>query len=125
MSTIRVRRLDENWDPVYGNGKGDYLLDGDAVAQIIQTRLRLWLEEWWENQDLGLPMMQKILGQRISEKLKIDRLISKEILRDPDIGITGIESFVSEFNSSTREYECTVYVNTIYGTVLVSNTSGG
>jgi len=33
------------------------------VAQAIDTRLKLFLGEWWENRNLGLPVFQVILGQ--------------------------------------------------------------
>ena len=123
MSTLRVRRLGADWEPTYGNGQNDYLFDGEAVSQILVSRLRLWLAEWWEDTALGLPMMQKILGQRISSKSIVDRLIQKEITRKPYIGVTGIKSFVSTYNAETRNYSCTVYVYTIYGIVAV--TTGG
>ena len=121
MSTIRVRRLDENWDPVYGNGQRDYLFDGDAIAQIIETRLRLWLAEWWEDRSEGLPMFQRILGVRGSTKAIVDSLIQRRI--SETIHVTGIQSFVSEFDSETRSYRCEASVYTIFGAILV--TGGG
>ena len=119
MSTIRVRRLDENWDPVYGNGQGDYITDIDAVSQILQSRLRLWLAEWWENTADGLPMVQKILGKVQKDKTLTDRLIQKRISETLPGIVTGIKSFVSTFEN--RIYSCTVYVNTIFGTIAISN----
>jgi len=117
MSTIRVRKLDENWDPVYGNGQNDYLLDGNAVVQIIESRLRLFLGEWWENLNEGLPMWQKILGVKGTSKLIVDRLIQKRI--SGTIHVTGIESFESTFDIETRSYECLAKVYTEFGTVVV------
>ena len=118
MSTIRVRRLDENWDPVYGNGQGDYITDIDAVVQIIESRLRLWLAEWWEDQEEGLPMMQKILGKPGANKKIIDGIIQKRISGTPYV--TGIESFVSEIDTVNRDYQCLAKVYTQFGTVVVS-----
>jgi hypothetical protein len=119
MSTIRVRRLDENWEPSYGNGQNDYIVDGEAVIQIIQSRLRLWMAEWWENLEEGLPMWQKILGVKGSQKIIADRLIQKRIVETPYV--TGIVSFVSSFNVESREYQCLATVNTEFGTVEVTN----
>lgn len=121
MSTIRVRRLDTNWDPVYGNGQNDFLFDGDAVVQIIESRLRLWLAEWWEDLNEGLPMFQRILGVKGASKAIVDSLIQKRILGTKYV--TSISSFESEFNVETREYQCLAKVNTSFGTILVS--SGG
>lgn len=117
MSIIRVRKLDENWDPVYGNGQNDYLFDGNAVVQIIEQRLRLWLGEWWENLDEGLPMWQKILGVKGTSKAIVDRLIQKRISGTKYV--TGIESFESVFDIETRSYECLAKVYTEFGTVIV------
>lgn len=123
MSTIRVRRLDENWDPCFGNGQNDYVFDGEAVAQIIESRLRLWLQEWWEDQDEGLPMFQKILGKMGSSQAIADRLIQKRILETPYV--TGLVSFESSFDISTRAYICSAYVNTEFGTITVTNGGSG
>ena len=119
MSTIRVRKLDANWDPVYGNGQDDYVYDVYAVMQIIQSRLRLWLAEWWEDLDEGLPMFQKILGKMSTSKMAVDRLIQARIAET--IYVTSVVSFVSSFNSSTREYTCQATVNTEFGTIVVTN----
>lgn len=119
MSTIRVRRLDENWDPVFGNGQNDYIFDGDAVIQIIESRLRLWKAEWWEDLGEGLPMWQQILGVKGSSKAVVDQLIQRRIAETPYV--KSIASFVSVFNSETREYQCQATVNTEFGTLLVTN----
>lgn len=119
MSTIRVRRLDENWDPVYGSGQDDYLFDLDAVMQIIQSRLRLWMGEWWEDLNEGLPMWQKVLGKLGTSKIAADRVIQSRIATSPHV--TNVVSFVSTFDVSTRAYRCEATVNTTFGQVTVTN----
>jgi len=119
MSKIRVRRLDENWDPVYGSGTDDYIFDQEAVMQIIQSRLRLWRSEWWENLNEGLPMFQRILGKLGTSKAIVDRLIQNRILESPYV--ISITKFVSDFNGDSRRYECETTVNTEFGTVIVTN----
>ena len=56
MATIKVRRLDEMYDPEFGGGKNSYVSDLDAVAQIIKSRLLLFKGEWWEDLNIGLPV---------------------------------------------------------------------
>jgi hypothetical protein len=119
MSSIRVRRLDKNWDPVWGNGQNDYVYDIEAVIQIIQSRLRLWLAEWWEDQKEGLPMFQKILGKMGTKKGLADRLIQKRIAET--VYVKRIISFESRFDSSTRDYICQATVETEFGTVAITN----
>jgi hypothetical protein len=119
MSTVRVRRLDENWDPVYGNGQDDYLFDLEAVMQIIESRLRLWKAEWWEDQNEGLPMWQNILGKLGTNKVAIDRVIQSRIFKTPYV--TGVVSFESTFDVAIRKYQCEATVNTIFGAVVVAS----
>lgn len=59
--TILYLQLDPGYDPVFDLSAS--LTDTDAVTQAILTRLKLFLGEWWENANLGLPVFQAILGQ--------------------------------------------------------------
>jgi hypothetical protein len=62
MATITYRKLDQNGDPLFGNGAANFVSDIDAVAQAIGTRLRLLQGEWWENTNAGTPLFQSMLG---------------------------------------------------------------
>lgn len=121
MSTILVRRLDKTWDMTFGNGKACYIADKEAIAQIIKSRLLLFLEEWWMNQDDGLPMFQSILGipGAGNHKDAVDRLITERILGTPYV--QSVESVSSNYNPDTRAYSITVVVNTTFGQMAVSN----
>jgi hypothetical protein len=59
--TIQYLQLDVNDDPIFDPAAN--LTDAYAVTQAILTRLRLFLGEWWENANIGLPVFQSILGQ--------------------------------------------------------------
>lgn len=59
--TIQYLRLDAQNDPIFDPTA--ILTDLDAVAQSILTRLNLFLGEWWEDLNYGLPVFQQILGQ--------------------------------------------------------------
>jgi len=122
LSTIRVRRLDANWDPTYGDGQNDYIFDLDAVVQIVRSRLGLWLAEWWENLDEGLPMFQKILGKQAKNKIVIDREIQKRIAETNYV--TSIDDFESEYDSSIREYSCSVSITTAFGSTSLVLSGG-
>ena len=56
------RKLDENWDYIFGRGRNAYLEGADAGAQAIKSRLLLLYSEWWEDLEDGLPLWEKILG---------------------------------------------------------------
>ena len=59
--TIQYLQLDADYDPIFDPNAN--LTDTYAVAQAIETRLKLFFGEWWENLGLGLPVFQSILGQ--------------------------------------------------------------
>ena len=59
--TIQYLQLDGYYDPSFD--MSSVLTDAVAVAQSIQTRLNLFLGEWWEDLTLGLPVFQSMLGQ--------------------------------------------------------------
>jgi hypothetical protein len=117
----------------FGRGVSDYLQDStnnpDAIAQAIKTRLLLFYGEWWEDITDGVPMWQKIFGQRIKDKSIIDRILVDNIqglkLPAPDnrYAVTRVDNVSSTYNSDTREYSFTCSVNTVYGTVIVTNAS--
>jgi len=116
--TIMVRNLGSNWDPKRGNGLADFLPDIDAVAQIIKQRLQLLRGEWFENLNLGLPLFQSILG--VSNTNQAVALIYREqILAVPYV--TEITSFQVTFALTGRTFTFTASVETIFGTIIVSN----
>lgn len=123
MSTIRVRKLDSNHDMIYGQGSQDYLIDIDAVSQIIQTRLLLFLREWWEDREDGLPLWQRILGRPGIKKGIIDGLIRERILGTPYV--KGIQSLTSKIDVDLRSYQVYIVVQTSFGPVIVTNITGG
>lgn len=59
--TIQYLQLDAQNDPIFDPTAN--FTDLNAVTQAIKTRLNLFLGEWWENTNIGLPMFQVILGQ--------------------------------------------------------------
>lgn len=60
-ATIQYLQLDASYDPIFDPTVA--FTDLRAVTQVIETRLKLFLGEWWEQQNLGLPVFQQILGQ--------------------------------------------------------------
>lgn len=114
------RRLSSLGDYTFGQGKGNYLSGVDATAQAILTRLRLYLGEWWEDQEDGLPMWQSILGARTGSTKAIDRLIQQRILGTPNV--TEIINLSSSLEA--RQYVFTCTVNTAFGQVTITNQGG-
>jgi hypothetical protein len=122
MSTITVRALDANGDPLQGNGQLNFISDLAAITQIIRTRLLLFQGEWFLNLLDGLPLSQSILGASGSQRSLqiIINIISARITGTPYV--TSI-SYISA-SYLNRAFTYSAKVETQFGTVYVTNTPG-
>lgn len=119
--SIKYRSLDSNNDYLFGRGTQVFLTDTDAVAQAIQTTLKLYEAEWWEDTTAGVPLWQKILGSSGNKTSIIDAILQDAIL---DVtGVTNVYNVSSSFNSSTRSYSFSCKVTTEYGTTITVATT--
>lgn len=118
--SVRYRRLEgSNNEPVMGRGRQDFIMDVDAVSQAVITRLRLWRGEWWENEKLGIPMWQSILGTVGAKREMIDRIIQSTVSETK--GVRSIQSIDSIFNTESRRYQFVCVINTVYGRINITN----
>jgi hypothetical protein len=120
---VRYRRLDSDNDYSVGQGRQNFLIGVEAVAQAVYTRLKLLQEEWWEDQEDGLPLFQQILGKfgQNGNKDAVDLLVRSRILGTT--GVTGINSFSSTYTASTRQYSFSCEIETEYGTTAITTTN--
>ena len=97
------------------------MIDADAVAQAVLTRLLLFQGEWWESTLEGLPLWQEILGQPGGQMglARITLLLQQRILGTPYVqAITALES---SFDSSNRTINFYAEVKTRFGMIAISN----
>lgn len=107
---MRYRALDENGDMVMRNGQA-YIEDAEAVRQACATRLRLLVEEWWEDVTDGVPYWQKIIaGRKIDEAV---RLIKKRI--EGTTNVLAVVAMEHDWNNETRSLRIRAAVQSIYG----------
>ena len=118
---ISYRSLDSNGDPQWGQGQSNFLTDIEAVALLIQTRLKLFKGEWWENQNDGLPLWQSILGGSANgnKQSAIAALISQRI--QSTIFVIGLSNVSTSYNPNTRSYTYSAVVQTQFGNFSVTN----
>ncbi|MCR8981654.1 hypothetical protein [Brevibacillus laterosporus] len=85
-----------------------FLTNAAAVGQAIYTRLKLLMEEWWEQLDDGLPLFQNILGTRgHPDNLQaVDLLVQARIIETPHV--SQITDFQSAFDSRIYSFQCNV-----------------
>ena len=114
--SFSYRRLDSDWDMVFGQGKSDYLTGIDAVAQAIKTRLKLYTGEWWKDQTDGL---QLFLGGKADQRaqLMMKRLIQERITNTPHV--LGITQITSSMDSQTRKFSFRCIADTDQGQIEV------
>lgn len=113
------RILSKDWDYTFGNGTSNYLSGAEAVAQAIKSRLLLLYGEWWEDQEDGLPLWQKIMGTsgRPENQQAVDLIIRDRISETE--GVLAITAWTSSFEN--RNYVFRALVETKYGTLSVTN----
>lgn len=111
---MRYRKLDQNYDYVFGNNGDDFLIDVEAVAQRCRTRLLLLLGEWWEDESDGLPLFESILNQKNTDegRLAADTVIREVIVGTP--GITQILTYEGDYDTESNGYIVEARVITIY-----------
>jgi hypothetical protein len=118
---MRYRRQAEDGDYRFGQGYRDFLTGVDAITQAILTRLKLLYGEWWEDQEDGLPLFEKIIGTfgPDGNKQTADILIRERILGTE--GVSQISYFESNYVSATRKYTFYCQVETIYGQTEITS----
>ena len=111
---MRVRAMDANNDMTFGQGAANFYVNSpQAVAQIIKTRLLLFLGEWFLDTSQGTPWYSQVLGA--GTQTTRDRAIRNRILQTP--GVSSITGYNSQFNPTTRNFSVRIAssVKTVYG----------
>lgn len=111
---MTVRALDANGDIVT---RGEIFIEGQAeIAQTIQTRLKLFLGEYFRNIQDGTPWFEKILGKfenlNAVEAILRNRIVTTE-------GVSRLLSFSLDYDISARKLQITSFVLTQYGELEV------
>lgn len=116
---MRYRKLDANGDYSACHGASDWLVNSpQAVAQAVETRLRLATGDWFLDRSEGTPWMTQVLGRHA--EIVADLALRNRVLATT--GVTGIASFASTLDRNTRRYGLQANITTVYaaGAVAVS-----
>ncbi len=119
---MRYRKLAANNDYSFGNGQRDFFRDEPAaVGQSVQTRLLLFLGEWYLNVNDGTPYIEGVLGKH--SLAQADVIIQQRALASTDGAgvstVTDISSYVSSLDPDTRAMQAQFSIDTIYGPTQV------
>ena len=114
----RTRRLDENGEPVI-SGKV-WIYDIEAVAQTIDTRLKLFAGEYWRDVTDGTPWIDRMLTKNnrtntLPSKITIlkDRILQTE-------GVISILSWKTDFNYQDRRLIINADILTEFGVTTIN-----
>lgn len=108
------RKLDANGDYTFGQQAGNFYANVPAaVAQAVNTRLKLIQGEWFLDTTEGVPYDTQILG--MGRVASYDAAIQTAILDTP--GVNGIIAYASGVNTTTRKAAVSCTIDTIYGVV--------
>lgn len=95
----RELALDEAGDLRLTNGDIVIIEGPEALAQRIQTRLRLFRGEWVHDQSRGIPWLQDLLDRGVSERTLM-QILRRAILATP--GVASIVSLDVRIDRTTR-----------------------
>lgn len=114
---MRYRKQDEQGDYSFGSGLNDFHIDrSEAVALAIETRLKLWVGEWFADTSDGTGWSQAILGKQ--SKNLYELTLRQRVLET--YGVVSIETFQSYLDRDSRKLTVSMVVNTIFGQSEVS-----
>lgn len=109
---MRYRKQDKDGDYMFGMGLNDFHINSpETVAQAIDTRLKLWLGEWFADIADGTGWNQAILGKHADNLYELT--LRQRVLETP--GVVSIVDFDSSLDSRTRRLTVSMSVDTAYG----------
>ena len=95
-------------------GKTATLTNEDALAQILQNKLSLWLGEWKLDTTQGIDYLG-LFNQKVFLEKRLTYMLRKVLL--DDTRVTQIITLDVSFDRATREISASFKVKTSFGTV--------
>ena len=107
---MTVRLLDADGD-ISTSGQ-QFATGREEIAQTVQTRLRLFLGEYFRDVTDGTPWWESILGKEGTLSSK-EAIIKSRIIRTE--GVEQLIEFSTDFDINTRAYSVSAGILTPYG----------
>ena len=113
---LHNRDAQGDWLPV--TVAGDGLTGAEAVARLVEDRLKLFQTEWWENPAEGNPVLElfRMLRPTESSLTYLTNAVSVYIKETP--GVLSVEDIQASVVNRRIQYSCCVF--TADGAVSVS-----
>lgn len=119
MKKFRTRKLDSNGD-ITTSGVV-WIYDLEAVAQTIETRLRLFSGEYWRDVTDGTPWIERILSKNNqTNTLQAKLSLIKSRMLDTE-HVVSILSWEADFSLQDRKLSVVANILTDFGTVEIND----
>ena len=103
----------------FGQSQANFLKDVPAApAQVVKTRLLLYLGDWFLSTADGTPWRTQVLG-KYTDALR-DAAMRSRILGTQ--GVTSIVTYASQIDRAKRAYTVQAQLDTLYGRTFVNAT---
>lgn len=112
---MTVRALNTNGDIVTSGTQ--FITGQQEIGQTIQTRLRLFLGEYFRDITDGTPWFEQILGKATNMNAR-EAALRQRIANTP--GVIRLTYFAANFDIDAKKYTVTVSALTEYGIVEVT-----
>lgn len=112
---MTVRRLDDSGD-ISTNGT-QFITEAQEIAQTLETRLRLFLGEYFRDILDGTPWFEAVLGKGQPLGVK-ESVIRRRIIQTRDV--QSIFKFDVDFDEQTRKYSVAAGVVTPFGPATIN-----
>lgn len=109
--------MDSAGDATFGRGLQNLFIDSsDGVGQVVMTRLRLFLGDWFLDQSQGTAWRTQVLGNYTGATR--DMVVRTRVLGTPSV--TGITAYSSSLNRDTRAWSVQATISTQYGATTIT-----
>ena len=109
--------LDSVGDWAVENDQLQFVTGRDEIAQIIETRLRSFIGEWFLDVRIGVPWFSKILKKNPSAT-EIEAILIQQIVDSP--GVVTLENIDLSLDNVTRRLRVSFEAETLDGIVNFS-----
>lgn len=106
--------LDSTGDWAVANGELQFANGVDEIAQIVATRLKTFLGEWFLDVRLGVPWFSKILKKN-PNPAEIEAVLIQTIVESP--GIITLLDFQLSLDGATRQLSVSFRAESVAGII--------
>jgi hypothetical protein len=109
--------LDSSGDWAVSGSKLQLATERDEIAQIVATRLRTFLGEWFLDVRIGVPWFSKILKKN-PNPAEVEALLIQTIVESP--GIVTLKTFELTLDNKTRKLKVNFEAQSLAGVINFS-----